>query len=165
MMRRRSREEGLSLIEVLVAMAVFAIGALGVLGMTTTTLHLNLNSRQITDATILGSRQLEQMQLVGLGASEFSSCGTRCWLNPTGLVPSTSAMTIRPADVLGGAAGSNASYQVTWRVQSTGGMTYIHVVVHWPKSRDLSGTDWTSQLDCFATPQSCYSVQFHSYRN
>ncbi len=168
-MRRRSlrfAQAGMTLIEVLVALTVFSVGALGVLGMVTITMHLNQNSRQTSEAAQLGIRQMENLQLV-LQANmatdpQFTNCGTRCWLMPT-LAEQTSPVAMQPAVLLGGGAGSSLFYQVSWRVSPFGNLQYMEVNVHWPKNRGLGAVDWTTLLDCQATPVNCYSVQFHSY--
>lgn len=164
-MRLRSRQAAMTLLEVLVALIVFSVGALGVLGMVTITLQLNQNSRQTTEATQLGIRQMERLQILQSGAdANFTSCGTRCWLN-TSLGRSTSAVAMQPSNLLGGtAAGSTLFYQVSWRATTSSGMRYFEVDVHWPKNRNVAATDWTSTIDCQTNPQLCFAVQFHSYR-
>lgn len=167
-MRRHARiQAGFTLLEVLVSMLIFSIGALGVLGMVTTTLHLNINSRQTTEATQLAIRQMERLQLLSNAPvpAEFSSCGmgTRCYLTTT-LGVSTAEATMQPANVIGDTAGSTLFYETTWRV-STGTPRFLEVIVYWPKNRNLSGEDWSAAgLNCPAT-NNCYQVQLFSYHN
>jgi prepilin-type N-terminal cleavage/methylation domain-containing protein len=159
----RRRQSAFTLIEVLIAMAIFAIGSLGVLAMVTTTLHLNMNSRQMTEATQLGIRQLERLQTLPGTDTEITGCATRCYLQPA-LTETTSTPppTVRPSDILGGTAGSNLYYEVTWRVASGASPRYVEVTVYWPKNRDLgSSPTWTTSLTC---PGACYQTQFFSYR-
>lgn len=162
--RQRCRQSGMTLIEVLIALVVFSIGALGVLGMVTITMHLNVNSRQTSEASQLAIRQMENLQLVQVATADtqFTSCGTRCWLRPD-LALQASAVALQPANLLGGTTGSTLYYQLSWRTTAFGNLKYIEVNVHWPKNRSLGGTDWTSVLDCQANPVTCYTVQFHSY--
>ena len=176
----RSLQSGMTLIEVLVALTVFSIGALGVLGMVTITLQLNQSSKQITEATQLGIRHMERMQMENPATSPYfaAPCDTRCWLSDTdgaagtAIAPVGAAEVIRPYDLNGG-IGSGAYYEITWRVTQNAtqaapitALNYIEIRVLWPKNRDLSGTDWVASgdVDCQATPDRCYNVLFHSYR-
>ena len=66
----RSRDTGFTLVEVLIALAVFAIGSLGILAMITTSLNENLNGRQATEATLLGTLKLERLDSTGPSDTE-----------------------------------------------------------------------------------------------
>lgn len=163
----RKTAAAFTLLEVLISMLIFSIGALGVLAMVTTTLQLNQNSRQTTEATQLAIRQMERLQLLPNipVPAEFTSCpmATRCYLTGS-LGISTTEATMRPTDLLGSTSGSGLYYEVTWRVSATT-PRYMEVVVYWPKNRDLAGGDWSGAgLDC-ANTNACYSVPMYSYHN
>ncbi len=166
-MRRTADAKGFTLIEVLVAMLVFSIGALGILGMVTTSLKLNTNARQIGEASRLGIFKLDQLQTSNPQSSDLTSCGTRCWSSGLG-GRATTAATVRPSDLLSGGTGSNARFQLTWNSRMSGELRYIGVTVYWPKERDKIGLDVgdTGFIDCTvaANDHLCYRVQFHTYR-
>lgn len=57
-----SRQSGITLIEVLVAVLVLAIGLLGIAGLQTAALSTNFNSYQYTQASFLAESMLERMR-------------------------------------------------------------------------------------------------------
>ncbi len=166
-----------TLLEVLIALSIFAIGSLGVLGMMTTTLALNQNSRQSSEATQIGIAQMERLQILQapMPLGDISSCGTRCWLEPQTAAPffvqrNTAERAIQPAmllrNVAATTAGSALWYEVSWRVTTSGPRQFAEVTVYWPKNRDQGATDWSGAgLNCHGGSGRCYSVVFYSYIN
>jgi len=169
-LRRRGKQSAFTLIEVLVSLGIFAIGSLGVLAMVTTSLNLNNNSRQIQEASLLAQWKLEQIQLITTTHAFIASCatGNGCWQDGTSATPGASAKCVRPTDVLGSGVGSTAFYQLNWQQTPLAGanlgMRYIRVTVFWPRNHQQMSTDYSSALDCRATPTSCRSVEFHVYK-
>lgn len=169
-MRRRQARSGFTLIEVLVAMGIFAIGSLGVLAMVTTSMTLNNNARQIQEASLLAQWKLEQLQLVPIAHAFIGSCGTGsgCWQAGTSGSPSATVAGVRPTDVLGSSAGSAAFYQLNWKqttlTGANAGLRYIRVTVYWPRNVQLMSSDYSGTLDCRAAPAECRSVEFHFYK-
>jgi prepilin-type N-terminal cleavage/methylation domain-containing protein len=170
-MRTRNHSSGFTLIEVLISMAIFAVGSLGVLAMVTTTLRLNVNSRQTLEANQLAIRQAERLQILAAGSAELDNCTmlNRCYLTPA-LTSTNVETTVSPSDLLAPAAGSGLRYEVVWRVGPAGGAgapRYVEVKVYWPKNRDLASALWeTPSLNCQTTGGSnCYSTQVFTYRS
>lgn len=171
MLRNRRRSRGMTLLEVLIAMAIFAVGSLGVLAMVTASLGMNAQSRQYTESSLIGQWKLEQLQVMSPAAADLG-CTSRCWADSTGATQ-TSARTIRPADLSGTAQGSNAHFQLTWTTSAPAaapGMIGIHVVVAWPRDKDLLGIayDAAEFVDCFPSGDfdgvACKKLDFYTYR-
>jgi len=59
--RKRSRERGFSVLEVMVAIVVFSFGILGLAKMQISAMHGNAVSKRMTTATQLASRQIEEI--------------------------------------------------------------------------------------------------------
>lgn len=168
--RHRQGHSGFTLIEVLIAMGIFAIGSLGVLAMVTTSMTLNSNARQIQEASLLAQWKLEQLQLVPVSHTFVTNCasGSGCWQNGTSTTESTAAAGVRPTDVLGSTAGSTAFYQLNWKVTTltapNAGLRYIHVAAYWPRNVNLMSSNYSGTLSCIASPTECRTVEFHVYR-
>lgn len=174
-LKRQPRDAAFTLLEVLIALSIFAIGSLGVLGMMTTTLALNQNSRQSGEATQLGILQMERLQVLPATHADIAGCTGRCWLEENGTTFQTDAASesaLRPAALLAQTAGSSLYYEVTWRISTSGTRQFAEVKVFWPKNRNLGSLDWSTAggggpLACHvaATAAKCYSVGFFSYIN
>jgi type IV pilus assembly protein PilV len=64
-------EKGLTLIEVLIALAIFSIGILAVASMEVSARFQSRNSSEITEATSLASNQMEELMLRPFNHSEL----------------------------------------------------------------------------------------------
>ena len=62
-MRKRS-EQGFTLIEVLIAMAIFAIGILGVAALQTASVRGNVAARNVTDIAVWASDRVEKLMIL-----------------------------------------------------------------------------------------------------
>jgi prepilin-type N-terminal cleavage/methylation domain-containing protein len=166
----RSRQSAFTLIEVLIAMGIFAIGSLGVLAMVTTSMSINSNAKQIQEASLLAQWKLEQIQLIPVAHAFIASCGSGsgCWQNGTSATPATAAAGVQPTNVLGSQAGSTAYYQLNWKsttlTSPNAGLRYIHVAAYWPRDPKLMSSDYSGTLDCRANPTLCRMVEFHVYK-
>jgi len=72
---RRAGERGFSMIEVLIAIVVLAIGLLGFALLQTTTLRYTQSANSRTLATNLGYSLLDQMRTNRLSAAQYTSAG------------------------------------------------------------------------------------------
>ena len=72
---RRSRQEGFSMIEVLIAIVVLAIGLLGFALLQTTNLRYTQSANNRTLATNLAYSLLDQMRTNRLSAADYASAG------------------------------------------------------------------------------------------
>lgn len=166
-----AEESAFTLIEVLISMAIFAIGSLGVLGMVMITVKLNFDARATNDASLLAQRKLEAMQIdpAPTTSPDFTACvvATPCWLDST-MALSTSVKAIQLSDVRGAGATSETRYQVTWYTNGSGttGVSHILVVVSWPRNRELQALAQgvVGFVNCSTTPTECRRLEFHSYR-
>ncbi|WP_375176777.1 type IV pilus modification protein PilV [Marinobacter mobilis] len=81
------QQQGSSLIEILVAVLIFAIGLLGVAGMQVYSLKMNANSHIRTQANLLAQDMVERMRSNpfqrGAYAMSFSECTTAVTGNPS----------------------------------------------------------------------------------
>jgi prepilin-type N-terminal cleavage/methylation domain-containing protein len=103
---RRDSERGMSLIEVMVALIVSAIGLFGALALIGTLLKGGDFSRRMTEASVLGQYKLEEMvswqygciatsAQAGCPATSFPSLNTACPIPPTGMtIPATPNETV-----------------------------------------------------------------------
>jgi type IV pilus assembly protein PilV len=65
MMPWRNTQRGFTLLEILVAAFILAVGFLGIVGVTTSMMHARAHSSHVTTATFLAQERLEEMR--GLG--------------------------------------------------------------------------------------------------
>jgi prepilin-type N-terminal cleavage/methylation domain-containing protein len=63
----RSCEKGLSMIEVLISMAIFAIGFMAIAGLVAATAKNNTSGNTLTQATMLARAQVEYLKTLTLG--------------------------------------------------------------------------------------------------
>ena len=171
-----AREEGFTLIETLVAVAIFAVGSLGVLGLVTTAITLNGQTRQFMEAGLVGQWKLDILSTKPFTDANISGCSTStpitsmCRANGTAIVAG-STQAVVDLSALGATTSSGVNYQLFWSATDlTGagysGMKAIAVDVYWPHARDAQAIAplATGFIDCGASPGDCYALHFHSFR-
>lgn len=68
---RGNKEEGFTLIEVLIAMAIFAVGILALAGLQVTYIGGNASAQMQTEATALGAQVIEHLKSLPYEAAEL----------------------------------------------------------------------------------------------
>jgi prepilin-type N-terminal cleavage/methylation domain-containing protein len=104
---RDNKEEGFTLIEVLIAMAIFAVGILALAGLQVTYIGGNASAQMQTEATALGAQVIEQLKSLPFDAAELDSAA-----NPH-----------QPP------AGGSGPYDVSWTVAENTNTKTIEVTV------------------------------------
>ena len=165
-MRQSVRHDaGMTLLEVVIAAAIFSIGSLGVLSLTLLSIQFNQNARYVIEANLLAQWKAEQMVLT---ANRDDSCTTTaaCWSD--GVTPTTEVSTVRLADI-GEHEETSARYQLRWSFTDdvdAGGvsMTAVHIEVRWPRDRNKLGLDVgdTDFINCWEAGASCSTVTLDS---
>ena len=182
-MRVLHRSRGFTLIEVLIALAIFAVGALGILTMVSTSMSLNLSARQFQEANYIAQWKTEQLQTLPIGDAQITACtspSTPCRVRGSdlGRVTTTTGASVTMLDLNNpGAYVTGARYQVLWwNGDQTGltypsgrpvdGLKYLTVEVRWPRDKEKQslGPDQTGGVDCFASPAECRKYVLYSYR-
>ncbi|MGA8239090.1 MAG: prepilin-type N-terminal cleavage/methylation domain-containing protein [Desulfobacterales bacterium] len=69
----KNNQEGFTLIEVLIAMAIFAVGILALAGLQVTYIGGNASAQMQTEATALGAQVIEQLKSLPFDAVELDS--------------------------------------------------------------------------------------------
>jgi prepilin-type N-terminal cleavage/methylation domain-containing protein len=62
-MRRRTRREGFTLVEVMVSLGVMTIGAMAILGMQQQIIRANVHAREVTTATQIAQNVIERLKM------------------------------------------------------------------------------------------------------
>ncbi len=92
---KKFNNKGFTLIEILIALAIFSIGILGVASMQILSVNYNTNARKLTEATTLGVNTMETLMILPL---------TNPWLAPNANPvitdgPYTATWTITPTAI------------------------------------------------------------------
>lgn len=135
------REEGLTLVEVLVALTILSIGLLGVALMQVTSISGNTFSRGMAVATELGQDMFEKLNALPYGDSALTGGASPGVAHPTatdvsnGLAVGVGTNNIIDERGLGSVAGAGPTiYTRTWNVidnAPTTNMKTIEVTVSW----------------------------------
>ena len=171
-----AREEGFTLIETLIAIAIFAVGSLGVLGLVTTAITLNGQTRQFMEGGLVGQWKLDQLSTVSVTDTNLTSCATAtpttsmCRANGTAIVSGSTASVV-DLSALGASALSGVKYQLFWSATDlTGagysGMKALSVDVYWPHDRNAQALAPAAVgfIDCGVATSNCYALHYHSFR-
>lgn len=123
---------GLSLLEVMIAMTILAVGLLGMLSMQLNAMSATSTGRHVTDAARIGLDQLETLKY-----QSWASTPVTGWTAP---IVVTGPEAIAPAAVVAGAPAPNPqAYNVSWRISGVVGLTdarQIDVRVTWREPGD-----------------------------
>lgn len=176
-MKTLTREQGFTLLEVLISAAILSIGALGVLGLVTTSIQMNGMSRNFSEASLVAQWKADRIQVLSAADPDITNCGggsqaAVCRSNGLSrVIGSPSALTL--AEIAGRPASGNR-YQLTWQVAPMAapnlGLRAVQVTVYWPKNRDLLALGPTDPgfVDCVADDFSaggrCKKLVFNNYR-
>ena len=85
--RERRRQRGVMLIEALIAILIFSIGILGIIGLQASVVQQSTDAKNRAEAAYLADQLMGQMwsgnRTVGNLQAQFNSCGTACtgWYN------------------------------------------------------------------------------------
>ena len=71
--KNKDNQEGFTLIEVLIAMAIFAVGILALAGLQVTYIGGNASAQMQTEATALGAQVIEHLKSLPFDAAELDS--------------------------------------------------------------------------------------------
>jgi type IV pilus assembly protein PilV len=130
-MRRRSKN-GFSFIELLVALAIFSVGILGIISLQGISLMATDFGGNMTVARILASDQLDRLQTLAMSSSSLDICGTPYCHKDIG---AGSDGTVRATLGYTGAVDVNGRFQREWDVQDLSPATsmarVISVRVYW----------------------------------
>jgi prepilin-type N-terminal cleavage/methylation domain-containing protein len=175
-MNAMKRSAGFTLIEVLISVAIFAVGSLAILGMVTTSIDLNKNSREAYEATQLGDWKMDHLQTVPVTDADFTACAApvRCWQTRT-MGRAVSRTTMQTTDMMlqngttAQGVSSSVQYQVTWTMDQAPatqiGGKRVTVSVYWPKEKVQQGLVDAAAPDCVGDEGNCHKVVFHTYRD
>ena len=110
---------GFTLVEVLVALTIFAIALLGLVSLLTTTIQANAQARRMTAATNLAQDRLEEIRNMAYAAITSGSDSGQ--LTETGGTGGTGAIYTRSWTVAGGPAPNTkqVTVTVTWTDQTS----------------------------------------------
>ncbi len=118
-------EQGFSLIELLIASFILAIGVLSVATMIGTSISRNTSSKNDTTAMGIAERMMEQLKATDFasltaGGSTLQSDGRLLFENPsTGAAYATVANYFQNISIPSGeVSGQNVTYQVRWNIAS-----------------------------------------------
>jgi prepilin-type N-terminal cleavage/methylation domain-containing protein len=136
--RTSKRSDGLTLLELMIAMVILSIGLLGLLTMQIEAMKSGRIGKHVSDAARIGQDQMEQLQ----NQSWLASAPTG-WTVPTPFVgPRVDAINL--ADTLAAPTGQSIDqvFNVSWRIVAVGGITDLRrmdVRVTWVEPGDLPG--------------------------
>jgi prepilin-type N-terminal cleavage/methylation domain-containing protein len=136
--QRRDGQEGFTIIELLIAMAILGMGMLAAVSMHFGTARNNTNGNIITQANMLAKTQLETLKSLNINDLDINATG-RCYAGPgRGIeVASTDVGSIQLISPDGQDGGIFRRY---WTIENLGtDARRITVTVEWTRSRVLGG--------------------------
>jgi len=129
-----AQEHGFTLLEVLVALTIFAVGLLGIAGVQISSLNFNADSNTRSVATAIAQGELEEILAMDQADSVFSSSNADMVID---LDPNSAATTL--------AVPGGGSYSATWDVTTSdpiAGIARITVRVNGPDGRAVALTGY-----------------------
>lgn len=156
------RHDGFTLIEVLIALVVFSVGALGALGLLSVVLNGNKDAQVLTEATAAARSEMER--IMGQTGSTLAECTGTCTAYNAGACSYNNNCwrEVRSAP-------NGSVFQVDNHRQVGSTAVTVRVAVRYPRSRDARGivnggsppAGWT---DCLATPENCKTLFFYNQK-
>jgi hypothetical protein len=120
---------GLSLLEVLIALTILAVGLIGMLSMQVHALSSTSTGRHVSDALRIGMDQLERLKSQGWAATPATA-----WTAP---------IVVTGPEAVAVPAGANPQqFNVSWRIQNVAGLTQVRQIdvrVTWREAGDPPG--------------------------
>ncbi len=183
---KRNRQQGMTLIELMIAMTMFVVGLIGVLALITTAISGNGRNKLDTTATLLAQDVLEQMsaRLAGPGGpitmQDCNPGGATTWTiqttaagapgagaaleSSTGNIDWSVAYGSVPTGykmryVACGANGQQASFEVRWNVRTVNGYSNLITVSARPWGAQSSSG---SYVRFFARPATLRTIVSHA---
>ena len=156
--RRPGRQDGISMIELMIAGVVMVVGFLGLMVLITTAIATNNRNRLDSTGTMLAQAVMEQVKstIPGAGSSTLSDCnGTTHTINTAaGGAPLTggavdftqTAVTNYSMDYVVCVGTVQTTYDVRWNIAAVGGNYLVTV------SSRLKGQGTSTNLKYFALP-------------
>ena len=157
------REDGLTLIEVLISLFIFAIGSLGALALTSFIFQTQMDSRNLGEATAVGRAELERiLGQHALSTPALLTCTVQTLTNRNCFREMRG--TARDA-VVTAAQGAGTVFQVEniRFLDTTTNMVRVEVRVSYPRAREQRGLFRADagSVDCPVTPALCKTVVFY----
>ncbi len=130
--RRTKLSAGLSLLEVMIAMTILAVGLLGMLSMQLEAMSSTSTGRHVTDAARIGLDQLETLKYQSWAATPVTA-----WTAPVAVTSNPEAVFV--PNLPSGAAPIAQNFNVSWRITGVAGLVdarQIDVRVTWREVGD-----------------------------
>lgn len=119
--------KGFTLVEVLIAIAIFSIGFLAIAAMQITSVNGNSSARRVTEATLLAETQLERLMELPYDHNDLDPA-----LNPHQVTQNPYTVTWNVAETDLDADGTNDSktvnINVSWHYRRNRNVTLMHIV-------------------------------------
>ena len=122
-------KKGFSLIELLVALSILAIGLLGIIPLAITTIRLNAFQNQMLNAKYLAERQAEYLRSISLNSPDLTNDNDNNDLDNT-INPDHNITMIM----------DGTTYNIMWNVaEDSSGVRIVNIIVQWtvPRTRQL----------------------------
>jgi prepilin-type N-terminal cleavage/methylation domain-containing protein len=134
--RRRSRQRGFTLVELLISMGLSMVGLLGLMTLQVIAVRGNMSSRNFAEATSLAQERIEWLQSVGY--TGIAAQAKTEYLNQPGTLPR----------VLASAAGAEYTRTTAVVIDASTNTARVSVTVQWPDpdvaSKSHSVVLWTA---------------------
>lgn len=122
-------KKGFSLIELLVALSILAIGLLGIIPLAITTIRLNAFQNQMLNAKYLAERQAEYLRSISLNSPDLTND------NDNNDLDNTTNPDHNITRIMDG-----TTYNIMWNVaEDSSGVRIVNIIVQWtvPRTRQL----------------------------
>jgi prepilin-type N-terminal cleavage/methylation domain-containing protein len=121
-LRKKTAGAGFTLLEVLIAMVIMAVGLMAIAQMQVTGIRFNAQGREMTEATTLGMGQLENLKTLPSTHAQLSDTTTD---NNADLTSTTTVDHVDPGNPI------NGRYNRIWNVADSTDTKTLMVIVSW----------------------------------